>query len=267
MKPVPIANYLDHIGAAPGEKTSPRREGSPFRPRSLQSLQLSEPRSPPAFVRTIKPVAAVRPETAERPRPLFERRTAPIEASEREQRFAREAAKAEETALKIEAAYGRGLEEGREEGRALGRAEAEGQIAAERAEMQERAVMERVEFQLNEYAQLEATMRSGFVEVEANVGAAVARILAPFLAKEVARHAAVELVKAINTFAAGGAPGLITIRGPEQVLSLLRDRIADLPAEIDFVEDGGVEARVECNATRITTELKPWADLLASLDA
>ncbi len=57
------------------------------------------------------------------------------------------------------------------------------------------------------------------------------------------------------------------MRGPEAVLSLLRDRLADLPAKIEFVEDGGVEATVDCNATRIATELKPWADLLASLEA
>ncbi len=49
-------------------------------------------------------------------------------------------------------------------------------------------------------------------------------------------------------------------------MSLLRDRIADLPAEVAYVEDDGVEATVECNATRIVTELKPWADLLASLE-
>ena len=47
--------------------------------------------------------------------------------------------------------------------------------------------MERLEFQLNEYAQLETTLRAGFAEVEANVGAAVARILSPFLVKEVAQ--------------------------------------------------------------------------------
>ena len=262
MKPVPIANYLDHIGTTAGERTAPRREASPFRPRSLQSLQSLDPRSPPAFERTLKPVGAAKPEAPERPRPLFERRAAPVEAPGREQIFARETARAEEMALKIEEARAQGLEEGR----ALGRAEAEDELAAERAEMQERAVMERLEFQLNEYAQLETTLRAGFAEVEANVGAAVASILSPFLVKEVARYAADELAKAIGRLVAGGGPGLITIRGPERILALLRERIADLPAEIEFVEDGGVEATVECKATRITTELKPWADLLASLD-
>ena len=264
MKPVPIADYLNHIGRAPGEMASARRETSPFRPRSLQSLQSLETRSPPAFERAAKAVGAVKLEAPSAPpRPLWERRPAPADASQRESLAAREAAKAEEMALRLEET--RAL--GREEGVAVGRAEAEERFAAERAEWQEQAVMDRLEFQLNEYAQLEATVRAGFAEVEARLGAAVARILGPFLVKEVVRYASDELVKAIARLTAGGAPGLITIRGPERVLSLLRDRIADLPAEVAYVEDGSVEATVECNATRIVTELKPWADLLASLEA
>ena len=264
MKPVPIADYLDQIGRAAGEKASPRRETSPFRPRSLQSLQSFEPRSPPAFERAAKAVGAVKIESPSTPpRPLWERRATPVDAAQRESLAAREAPKAEELALRLEEA--RAL--GREEGIALGRAEAEERFAAERAEWREHAMMDRLEFQLNEYAQLETAVRCGFAEVEARLGAAVARILGPFLVKEVVRCAADELVKAVARLAAGGAPGLITIRGPERVLNLLRDRIADLPAEVAYVEDGGVEATVECNATRIATELKPWADLLATLEA
>jgi hypothetical protein len=35
MKPLSIADYLDRLGSAAGEKAPPRPEGSPFRPRSL----------------------------------------------------------------------------------------------------------------------------------------------------------------------------------------------------------------------------------------
>jgi hypothetical protein len=261
MKPAPIADYLQHIGRTPGEKGSARRETSLFRPRSLQTLQPPEPRSLPAFDRAANAVQAVKPETGEPLRPLWERKSAPVDA-EREPLAAREA-KAEETAARIEEARAHG----REEGMALGRAEAEERFAADRAASQEQAMMERLEFQLNEYARLEATVRAGFAEVETRVGAAVARILAPFLVKEVVKYAVDELTKSIARLSAGGAPGLITIRGPERVLSLLRDRVGGLPVEISFAEDGGVEVTVECNATRIVTELKPWADLLATLDA
>jgi len=261
MKPVPIADYLDHIGRPPGERPSPRQT-SPFRPRSLQSLQSLEQRSPPSFERAGK--AAFKLQAPEKPpRPLWERRPSRPTADERESLAAREAAKAEEMSLRAEEAHQRGLEEGM----ALGRAETEEQFAAERAALQEQAVMERLEFQLNEYAQLEGTIRAAFAEVEARVGAAVARILAPFLTKEVVKCAVDEMVKNIGRLAAGGPPGLITIRGPERVLALLRDRVADLPVGVDFVEDGAVEAAVECDATRIVTELEPWTDLLGSLDA
>ena len=92
----------------------------------------------------------------------------------------------------------------------------------------------------------------GFAEVEARVGDAVARILGPFLVKEVVRYAVDELVKAIARLTAGGAPGLITIRGPERVLSLLRERVADLPAEVEYVEDErrGGDGRVQRHPDR-----------------
>jgi hypothetical protein len=264
MKPVPIADYLDHIGRAPGEKPSLRRDDSPFRPRSLQSLQSSEPRPLAAFDRAPKVVAAVKPQVEpQEQRPLLGRRPVAAEPSGRESLVAREAAKVEEMALRLAEAHARG----REEGLVEGRAEAEEQHAAERAAAQERAVMARLEFQLNEYAQLEAAIRSGFTRIEESVGAAAARILAPFLVKQVVKYVADELCKNIGRLCAGGSPGLITIRGPERVLSLLRERIADLPAEVDYVDVESVETVVEANVTQIVTELQPWAELLASLDA
>ena len=174
----------------------------------------------------------------------------------------REAAKAEEMAARLAEAYTRG----REEGRAEARAEAEQLRAADRIAAEERAAAERIEFRLNEYVRLEAAIRAGLAEISENVGAAVARILAPFLSREVVKHVTDELGKNIARLCAGGSPSLITIRGPERVLSRLRERIADLPAAVEYVEDNGVEAVTEANPTQIVTELRPWADLLASLD-
>ena len=262
MKPVPIADYLDHIGCAPGEKQSPRRETSPFRPRSLQSLQNLEPKPAQTLERATKVAAVVRSQ-AEAPelRPLL-RKPPPVAPTTRDSVVACDVAKAEEMALRLAEAHSRG----REEGILEGRAEAEERRAAERAAADEQAVTERLEFQLNEYALLESAIRSGFAQVEENVGAAVARILSPFLVKQVVKYVADELCKSIGRLCASGSPGLITIRGPERVLSLLRQRIAALPAEVDYLENDGVEAVVEANATQIATELQPWADLLASLD-
>ena len=265
MKPVPIADYLDHMGRPSGELASPRREASPFRPRSLQSLQSPAPRPAPAIDRASKLVGAAEPQAeAREPRPLLGRRPVAVEpAAVRDSLVSRETAKADEMALRLAEAHARG----REEGFAEGRTEAEERHAAERVAAQEQAALMRLEFQLDEYAQLEAAIRSGLTRVEENVGAAVSRILAPFLVKQVVKYVADELCKNIGRLCAGGSTGLITIRGPERVLSLLRERIADLPVEVDYVENDGAEVFVEANTTQIVTELEPWAELLASLDA
>ena len=68
-------------------------------------------------------------------------------------------------------------------------------LASERVAAQRQAVMERLEFQLNEYAQLEAAIRAGFARVEENVGAAVTHILMPFLAREAVKYVADELCR------------------------------------------------------------------------
>ena len=261
MKPAPIANYLDHIGHV-GEKASPRRDTSPFRPRSLQNLQLGEPRQPSGADRAPAP-AADRVQSEPRPRRLpWDRQTAQVEATPRDTQVAREAAKAQEMALRLAEAHALG----REEGLAEGRTEAAELYAAERAAARDQALVQRLEFQLNEYAQLESSIRAGFREVEQIVSAAVSRILGPFLVRQVVDYVVDELCKNIERLVSGGGPGLITIRGPEQVLSLLRDRIRGLPAEFDFVDSAGPEAVVEANSTQIVTELQPWSKLLASLD-
>ena len=262
MKPLTIADYLDHVGRGSGETASTRREASPFRPRSLPSPQSAASCPLLAFDGTSK--ASSKPQGEDRPRrtPL-DLKPVPLDPSTRDPHAARETARGEDIALRLTQAHARGREEGIMEARA----EAEERRAGEIAAAREQALMERLEFQLTEYARLETTIRSGLAQVEGNIGAAVARILAPFLGDQVVKRAADELCKSVAGLCAGGSPGLITIRGPERVLARLRERLADLPAEVNYVEDDGVEAIVEANATRIETELRPWAELLASLDA
>ena len=165
--------------------------------------------------------------------------------------------------VKLAEAYARG----REEGRAEGRLEASDRHAAELAAAREQAETQQQEFRLKVSAELEGAIRSGIKEIEDNVGAAVTRILAPFLSQQVVKRAVDELAKAIARISASTSPGLVKIRGPERVLALLRQRIVDLPIEVEYVEDDETETVVEANATRIVAELRPWAELLASFEA
>jgi hypothetical protein len=261
MKPLSIADYLDHLGRAAGEKPSPR-EGSAFRPRSLPSPQNGGLGPKPVFDRAPKVGDGGEPQGEDAPRgaPWAPK---PVPLAARQSPSAEQSIKAEDMSAKLAEAFARG----REEGLAEGRAEASDRHAAELAAAREQAETERQELQLNRYAELEGAIRSGFKEIEDAIGGAVTRILSPFLSQAVVKQAAEELRNAIARLCAGGSPGLIKIRGPERMLALLRERVVDLPIEIESVEDEGVGTVVEANATQIVAELRPWAELLASFEA
>ena len=262
MRPLSIADYLDHLGRAAGEKAPARREGSPFRPRSLPSPQNDAPKSRPVFERTARTgdVGEAQAEGASRRTPWTAK---PVPLAARQSPSDAEPAKSEDLSVKLAEAYARG----REEGLAQGRAEASDRQAAELAAAREQAETQRQEFHINEYMEFEAAIRSGLRQMEGSIGAAVTRILAPFLSDELVKRAVDELSQAVARLSAGNSPGLIRIRGPERMLARLRERIGDLSIEVEYVEGEGVEAVVEANATQIVADLRPWADLLASFEA
>jgi hypothetical protein len=262
MKPLSVADYLDRLGNAAGDKAPPRPEGSPFRPRSLPNPQNSRPGSKPVFDRMANAGVETQGEEAPRRSP-WAPKSASLESGARESPSAGELVKPEDMSVKLAEAYAHG----REEGRADGRLQASDRHAAELAAAREQAETQKQEFRLNEFAELEGAIQSGIKLIEDDLGGAVSRILAPFLSQQVVKRAVEELAKAIARLCASNSPGLIKIRGPERVLALLRQRIVDLPMEVEYVEDDGVETVVEANATRIVAELRPWAELLASFEA
>jgi hypothetical protein len=262
MKPLSIADYLDHLGRPAGDKAPPRPEGSPFRPRSLPSPQDSRLGAKPIVDRADNTGVETQGEKAPRrtpwtPKPVL------LESGARQSPPAGEPAKSEDMSVKLAEAYARG----RAEGLAEGRLEASDRHAAELAAAREQAETQQQELRLNEYTEIESAVRSGLRQIGDDIGGAVTRILAPFLSQEVLKRAVDELAKAVVRISSSAAPGLIKIRGPERVLAPLRQRIADLPIEVEYVEDDRVETVVAANATQIVAELRPWAELLASFEA
>jgi hypothetical protein len=262
MKPLSIADYLDRLGSAAGENAPPRPEGSPFRPRSLPSSQTAGSSARALFDRITSTGGETQGEEGRRRTP-WAPKPASLESGAREPTPMGGPAKPEDMSVKLAEAYARGHEEGRAEGRL----EASDRHVVEVAAAREQAETQQREFRLNEYAELEGAIRSGMKLIEDNVGGAVTRILAPFLSQQVVKRAVEELAKAIARISASNSPGLIQIRGPERVLALLRQRIVDLPIEVEYLEDDRVETVVETNSTRIVAELRPWAELLASFEA
>jgi hypothetical protein len=262
MKPLSIADYLDRLGNPVEEKAPLRPEGALFRPRSLPSPQTARSGAKAVFDRITNKGSEAQGEEAPRRSP-WAPKPALLESTARDSARTAEPAKPEDMAAKLADAYARG----REEGLAEGRVETSERHAAELVAARELAETRQQELRLKDSAELEGAIRSGIKDIEDNVGGAVARILAPFLSQQVVQRAANELARAIGRISASNSPGLLKIRGPERVLTLLRQQIIDLPIKVEYVEDGRVETVVETNSTRIVAELRPWAELLASFEA
>jgi len=260
VKPASITSLLEHIGPAKNEPPARREPVFPLRPRLLSGAR-GESRVRPALTASQEAEAEAKAFAEPSfPRPISPRNSNSAPPPEPASFVRSEANSAEAVARRLAEARGR------EEGLAEGRAEAEAQFARELAAFRDEAEKERLEFQEREYARLETTIRVGLDRLSDDIGSAAARILTRFLTDRLTARAADELKASVARICAGAPSGAIKIRGPESLVRLLKERAADLPAEIRYVPDGGVEAVIEVGPTRIATELRAWSELLASLE-
>lgn len=255
MKTTPIAEYLarktNEPPRAPPSALNPRRASAvnddqepEFRRSGLNAaLARRAPERPPL----VRPIQGELPRReAPAPRPY----TPPPPPEPRE-----------DIEAKLSEAYHRGVQEGIDSAKA----EAATARALERADLQKRAVVEKLDFQMNEYAKLSETLSAGFNELERRIAQAAAQILQPLLEREVAGRILDDLSENVARLARGGGVALLKARGPENLLSMLKTRIADIAVEVEFVEDESVEITVSSPMTEIRSELGAWRQLIADI--
>ena len=155
-------------------------------------------------------------------------------------------------------AYHRGVQEGLD----AGKAEAATARALERAEMQKRAVVEKLDFQMNEYAKLSEAMTSGFAELERRIAQVAAQLLKPLLVEAVSRQIVEELAENVARLTRAGSLGMLKVRGPERLLAALKPKIEALAVDVEYSEEEGVEISVVAQTTEIRSELASWTQLI-----
>jgi hypothetical protein len=272
MKATPIAKYLDQKGRPEPVAWPPKRQDAfPFKPKQAQRGQETSTSVASEFRR-----ATLSDAIQARARDASDRQSgahAETDTRRRDSIFSRprEAAPepAPEPALdpdiesQLTEAYHRGVQAGMD----AANGEAATARALERAETQRRSVVERLDFQMNELAQLGETISSGLKEVEHRIADVVARILQPLVTQAVSRKVVDELIENITLLLRnGGQTGLMKIRGPEKILSVLKKRVSQIAVDVEYVsEEEGIEVTVEAQHTTIRSAFAPWADLIASL--
>jgi hypothetical protein len=258
MKATPIAEFLARkSGEAPAARAAP----NPF---AARKANVANDDDEPDFRRSglVAALARRSPEAPNLVRPIEASAFAPRrEAPPPRQPAAPPPPPEPDIEEQLAQAYHRGVQEGLD----AGKSEAATARALERAELQKRAVIEKLDFQMNEYARLSESLTAGFAELERRVAQAAARVLKPLLIEAVAGQIVEELSENVARLTRAGAIGLVKVRGPERLLSALKEKIEALAVDVEYVEDAGVEITVSAQATEIRSELAAWARLIEDI--
>jgi hypothetical protein len=271
MKATLISKYLAQK-ARPAEPVSwrpARQDASPFKPKPAQAARETPKPAAPLFRRatlfdavdsrardpSVRQGQALAELDKHRQGSIFSR------AREAEPEPEPQPTPEPDIETRLAEAYHRGVQEGLD----AARGEAAAARAIERTEGQKRSVIERLDFQMNEYARLADAITTGLNEVELRIADVVAQILKPFVNQAVSRQIIDELVEGVVRLRSGGQSGLMKIRGPERVLNALKKRVSQIAVDVEYVSDGGIEVTIEAKHTNIRSEFEPWADLITSV--
>jgi hypothetical protein len=258
MKATPIAEYLQRKSAEGARSIQPAPPA--FTPRRVGAAN-DDPE--PEF-RKSGLIAALARRSSEQP-PLVR----PLDASFAPRRLSPSAlprhAPPPEPEVDMEAKLAEAYHRGVQEGLDAAKSEAATARALERAELQKRGVIEKLDFQMNEYARLSETIANGFTEIERRIAQATARVLKPLLVDEVTKQIVDELAENVGRLTRGGGVSLLKIKGPEPLLSGLKPKVENLAVEVEYVEEGGIEISVSAQATEIRSELGAWTRLIDDL--
>jgi hypothetical protein len=157
-------------------------------------------------------------------------------------------------------------DEGVEEGRRLAEAAAEAAMAAEAEAAAAREAVrldeERRRWADDEAARFADALRQGLEALEGRIADSVTDILQPFLGEAVRRKAVAELGEAITSLLTCGAPRLIAVSGPADIVEALRQTLADVPAAVELRVADTPEVSVLADPTSIRTRMQAWAGRL-----
>lgn len=144
------------------------------------------------------------------------------------------------------------------EGLAAAGREFEALLAKEREEFAMRLAAERETCIRQEAEKLSDKIKAALDMAEASIAASVARILRPFVDDAVRRKAVDELVEHVAALFRGRERPCIEIRGPEDLLAALQERLPPSTAAIEYLPDDSIDVRVAAGETMIESQLALW---------
>lgn len=251
MRRVPVTKLFPPSGRHEQPQSFRREPSIPLTPRAVDPDR-SAPRPLPVFVRDAQSSGAANQQTPAQ-RPVFARA---------DERTAQPRPTVSQSSIGIDALIADAFERGRQAGRREEQDAQEEREAGEKTARREQAIMERVEFQLHEYAKLSETISDALEQTEARIATVVARLLTPVFEERAVHEAVAELASAVRLITASRSPELIRIRGPERLLSRLADALEPFAVGVEYTLDDRIDVQIQADDTILETQLARWAESL-----
>jgi hypothetical protein len=161
---------------------------------------------------------------------------------------------ADDEAARIAEAHASGVDSGR----AAALATMEAKLEEQRAQFARQLEAERETWAAQEGRKLAAQLTAGLRALEAQIGDATARVLAPFLDAQLCRQAVAGLRTELEALLAKDAGLSVSIAGPEDLLKALREELSDKTGSVTYVAGNECDVRISADQTLLETRLATW---------
>lgn len=169
------------------------------------------------------------------------------------------------------AAVQKAVEEAELRGRLEAMAEARASFEAQRAELEAsfeaRLAETRERWAADQAGVLADGIMAGLAAIESTVLDGLARVLTPVVSASVLQQAQVTLAGLMRRLLEDDEHGTLEVRGPEDLIANLRQRLGESAHSVKFVADETADVVVTAGDTIIETQLRLWAERLAAAEA
>jgi flagellar biosynthesis/type III secretory pathway protein FliH len=159
----------------------------------------------------------------------------------------------------LEAAYARGLEEGK----AAAEAEAEMRLEEQKASFEQSLAATRELWCREESARLTEQITTAVDELKERIAHSAEHALRPFLAEEVRGRAVSSLHATLQEIVANSPEITLEISGPEDLLEAVRTGLSTSVATVSYVAKQSCDVQVKAGASIIETRIAAWLEQIS----
>lgn len=128
-----------------------------------------------------------------------------------------------------------------------------------------RLVSDRASWAEEQGAGLSTKLDASLAAIEARIGASVARILRPCLAKLLRERAVDELAESVGLILGGQDQRLIEVSGPEDLLDSIRRRLTNSAGSLAWTPSASTDVKVVADQAIIELRIEAWVHRIDAL--